>query len=189
MKKIFYYLLFFGLVIGLTTGCTDQKEKWNTLDKKENDKKEETKGKCKIEECLNSIEITNTVEDINSIIGFEGEKKDENSNKYYWNFSDTTKIEVSIGSSGNTITATIDRNKIANKKVDFSRYDEIKALLDSGTSLTYDEFVEKIGGVQGTLVSKSSSFKRYTWANSKGGYLSASFSERTGKCTIITGRF
>lgn len=184
MKKIFYYLLFFGLFVNLATGCTEQKEKWNTLDKKE-----ETKGKCKVEECLNSIEVTNTVEEINNIIGFEGKKKDENSNKYYWDFSNTTKIEVSIGSSGNTITATIDRNKIANKKVDFSKYDEIKALLDSGTSLTYDEFVEKVGGVQGTLVSKSSGYKRYTWANSKGGYLSASFSEKTGKCTIVTGRF
>ncbi len=189
MKKIFYYLVFSSLVINLATGCAGQTEKSNILDKKDNDVKEETKGKCKVEECLNSIEVTNTVEEVNNIIGFEGEKQNENSNKYYWNFSDTTKIEITLSSSGNTISATIDKSKIANKKVDFSKYDEIKAALDSGTSLSYDEFVEKVGGVQGTIVGKSSSSKRYTWANSKGGYLTASFSERTGKCTIITGRF
>lgn len=188
MKRIFYYIVFASLFLSLTTGCTEQKTKGTTTNK-DNTTKEETKGKCKVEECTSLIEITNTVEEINDIIGFEGEKQNEDSNKYYWRFTDTTKIEVSFSSSGNTISATIDKSKIANKKVDFSKYDEIKAALDSGTSLTYDEFVEKVGGVQGTVVGKSSSSKRYTWANSKGGYLTASFSERTGKCTIVTGRF
>lgn len=186
MKKILWCLGCITLMFTVVTGCMEQKKE--TIPKKE-EKKEEVKGNCKVSECINLIDIKNTVDEINQIIGFSGELKQEGSNKYYWKFSDTTGIEASISSSGGTITATIDRNTIANKKVDFSRYSEIKSLMDSGVSLTYDEFVEKVGGVQGTLVSKSSLSKRYTWVNSKGGYLNASFSEKTGKCTLVMGRY
>lgn len=177
-------------VLGLATGCSGKKLESNKG--KENDKvlKEKTKGNCTIAECMKSIEITNSVEDINNIIGFKGEPVTEGSNNYVWKFTDATKIEFTTGSSGNgSVSATIDKNTIKDKNVDFSRYSEIKELLNNGTSLTYDEFKEKVGGVEGTLVGKSSSSKRYTWVNASGGYLTASFSERTGKCTIVTGRY
>lgn len=190
LKKLGYCALIATLMLGLTTGCTEKKEASKTKDKTNVTKKEEKKGNCELTECVNLLEITNTLEEANKIIGFDGEAKGENTNKYYWKFSDTTGIELTVSTSGNgSISATIDKKEIANKKVDFSRYDEIKTALKSGQSLTYDEFVEKVGGVQGTLVGKSSYSNRYTWVNTKGGYLTASFSVKTGKCTIVTGRY
>lgn len=55
--------------------------------------------------------------------------------------------------------------------------------------LTYDQFVELVGGVEGTLKSKNSSSLKYEWDNTEGGYLFATFSVQTGKCTFTTGRF
>lgn len=187
LKKMFYCMVASVFVLGLATGCSGKKLESNK--KSEEPAKEEKKGNCTIVECMKSIEITNSVEDINNIIGFKGEPVSEGSNTYIWRFTDTTKIEYQPSNGQGSISATIDRNKIKDKKVDFSRYSEIKELLNNGTSLTYDEFKEKVGGVEGTIVGKSSSSKRYTWANSQGGYLTASFSERTGKCSIVTGRY
>ena len=187
-RKIVYGMVASVFVLGLATGCSDKKLEPNK-GKSEEPAKEEKKGNCTIVECMKSIEITNSVEDINNIIGFEGEPVSEGSSTYVWRFTDTTKIEYQPSNGQGSISATIDRTTIKDKKVDFSKYSEIKELLNNGTSLTYDEFKEKVGGVEGTLVGKSSSSKRYTWVNSKGGYLTASFSESTGKCTIVTGRY
>lgn len=189
-KKIVYFMVASVFVLGLTTGCSSNGKKLEpSKGKSDNTQKEEKKGKCTIVECMKSIETTNSVEDINNIIGFEGEPVSEGSSTYIWRFSDTTKIEYTPSGGQGSISATIDRSTIKDKKVDFSKYDEIKTLLNSGTSLTYDEFKEKVGGVEGTIVGKSSLSKRYTWVNSQGGYLTASFSEKTGKCTIVTGRY
>ena len=38
-------------------------------------KEEEVKGNCTVEECINQIEPKMKVEEVNQIIGFEGEKK------------------------------------------------------------------------------------------------------------------
>lgn len=190
LKKIAYGVIASVFVLGLTTGCSGKKLESNKDKTNEKTQKEEIKGKCSIVDCMKSIEITSSVEDVNNIIGFNGEPVSEGSNKYVWVFTDTTQIEYTTSTSGNgSISAIIDKTTIKDKNVDFSRYSEIKELLNSGTSLTYDEFKEKVGGVEGTLVGKSSISKKYTWVDSNGGYLTASFSERTGKCTIVTGRY
>ena len=187
-KKLFYCMVASVFVLGLATGCSSKKLD-STKGKDEEPAKEEKKGNCTIVECMKSIEITNSVEDIDNIIGFKGEPISEGSTTYVWRFTDTTKIEYKPSDGQGSISATIDRNTIKDKKVDFSKYSEIKELLNNGTSLTYDEFKEKVGGVEGTVVGKSSLSKRYTWVNAQGGYLTASFSEKTGKCTIVTGRY
>lgn len=187
-KKIFYCVMFGVLLLGLVTGCFNQKESNNSNSSSSSNEK--LKGNCVATECINLIEPTNTVEEINKIIGLDGELQDENNNKYYWKLSEDSGIEVTYSSSDNgSISVDIDKKTLANKKVDFSNYDEIKSLLSSGQSLTYDEFVSKVGNVQGTLIGKSSYSKKYVWVNSDGGYLNASFSESTGKCTIVTGRY
>lgn len=188
-QKIFYYVIVSFVILGFATGCTLKKESPSKNQKKEEILEEKEKGNCSLVECMKQLEIHHSLEDINRIIGFSGKQVSENSNKYVWQFTDSTKIEFTAGSNGGSISATIDRNKIKNEKVDFSRYSEIKELLNSGTSLTYDEFKEKVGGVEGTIVSKSPLSKRYMWVNEKGGYLSASFSERSQKCTIVSGRY
>lgn len=149
-----------------------------------------TKGKCTAIECIKQIDPENTVEEINNIIGVEGKLVDEKYNKYYWELSDDSGVYVKYyDSKKGTIEINIERNSIANKKVDFSKYDDIKKLLNDGTSLTYDEFASKVGNVEGTLIENDGYNKTYMWVNDKGGYLKATFSNRSGKCTFVVGRY
>lgn len=188
MKKILFNISLLFLIIVIVTGCGNEVTKENN-DNVTNNVVEKENGKCKAIECINLINPENTVEEINEIIGFKGELTDEKYNKYYWELSNDTGIEVTYySSSKGTIKVDFDRNTVANKKVDFSKYDEIKTLLNSGNSLTYNDFVNKVGNVEGTLIEKSAYTKKYVWVNSDGGYLNASFSETSGKCTIVTGR-
>lgn len=99
-------------------------------------------------------------------------------------------MQVQFFNSGNCRIDIDFKNKtIANEKNDFSKFSEIKKKLSSGESLTYDEFVKIIGGVEGTLESKSTSSLGYTWINSDGGYLTAQFDSETLKCIAASGMF
>ncbi len=173
----------------IVTGCEKDTNNDNVNENDQNNVTEATKGNCSAFECIKMIEPENTVEEINDIIGFEGELTDAEYNKYYWELSSNSGIEVTYYSSKNgTISVEYDREELANSAVDFSNYDEIDKLLDDGTSLTYEEFVSKVGQVEGTLVEKGTITTKYTWVNSEGGYLTASFSNSSGKCTFVTGR-
>lgn len=183
MKKILINGILCLMITILLTGC-------NVETLKSNSPAEKSKGNCEALDCINLIEPENSIDEINKIIGLEGTLTDEKYNKYYWELSENTGIEVTYYSSDKgTISVDFEKNSIANKKVNFSKYSEIQSLLKSGTSLTYNEFVNKVGNVEGTLIEKSAYTKRYTWVNSDGGYLNASFSENTGKCTVVTGRY
>lgn len=54
--------------IGLFTGCTS--DNGGVEDKKE----EEAKGNCVVTECIKQLELANSVEEMNDIVGFEGTK-------------------------------------------------------------------------------------------------------------------
>ncbi len=147
---------------------------------------ENTKGNCTILECMNKITPENTVQEINNIIGFEGELTDEKYNKYYWELSDDAGIEVSYysGNKG-TVVADVKKELLQNKDVNFSRYDELKSKINDG--ITYDEFISYIGNEDGIIVEKSSLSTKYMWVDKDGNYLKASFSNSTNKCTVATG--
>ena len=53
--------------------------------------------------------------------------------------------------------------------------------------MTYDQVVEMLGGVQGTLDKKDSSTDTYVWANAQRGSLTVRFSTSTGKVTSFNG--
>lgn len=181
MKRKLFILGLAVLVMGTLTACGDDSQ---TL---ENGNKLETKGNCIATECIKQISYENTVEEINEIIGFEGELIDEEYNSYYWELSEDTGIEVTYYSGENgTISLEIDRDVLANKNVDFSRYDELEVQMDEG--ITYDEFITYIGNVEGTLTEKSSLITRYTWVAEDGAYLNATFSNNSGNCTFVGGR-
>lgn len=185
MKQFLKKFIVCACAILLVTGCASDDGKTTTSKKEENKK---SKGNCVAVECIKEIKPENTVEEINKIIGFEGKLTDEKYNKYAWELSKDETVEVTYYSSEKgTIKITFDEDEVKNKKVDFSKYNEISSLLKSGTSLTYEEFVEKVGGVPGTLVEKSSYTNKYKWIDSDGSYLNASFSSTTNKCTIVTG--
>ena len=42
---------------------------------------------------------------------------------------------------------------------------------------------------EGTLIEKSSFSNKYRWVNGDGGYMDASFSKTSGKCTFAMGRY
>lgn len=181
MKKKVIKLVCGSIILGTITGCG-----LNNNTQLNDDSKLESKGNCTALECINKISVENSVEEINNIIGFEGELTDEKYNIYYWELSDDSGIEVSYysGTTG-TIEADIDRDIVANKDVDFSRYDELKTKINEG--ITYGEFISYIGNVEGTLIEKSSYSNKYVWVAEDGSYLNGSFSVSSGKCTFASG--
>ncbi|MCX4249678.1 MAG: hypothetical protein OSJ65_07970 [Bacilli bacterium] len=58
--------------------------------------------------------------------------------------------------------------------------------LDKG-SFTYEELVKKVGG-EGTLTSVSKGSLSYTWVDSTGQRLGATFNNKSGKCTVASYR-
>lgn len=178
MKKILFCIMVGGLILG-STGCTEEQQE---ITKKE----EEIRGNCVVTECIKQLKVTNTVEEINEIIGFEGEKS-EYSDTYKWKLSASTSITREKTGENPILQATIDKETIKSDKVDFSTYSEIKELLDSGKSLTYQEIVTKLGGVEGTLAGLTSTSKRYIWVDKHDRTFSATFSDTlNGKCSIIS---
>lgn len=177
MKKILFLSICTLVII---TGCGKETDY---------DKRLETKGNCVATECIKQIEITNTVEEINKIIGFAGELIDEEYNVYLWELSENSELEATYYSSDKAyITIYVDEDVFKNKKVDFSKYDEIEELLDNGESLTYEEFIKKVGD-EGVLVEKTPYSKEYLWVNQDGGYLNATFQNSSGKCSFVSGWF
>lgn len=182
MKKKILSLICGVLILGTLTGCGNNTT--TGTDTKNNNEK--TKGNCTAVECVKKIEPENTVEQINNIIGFDGELIDEKYQKYYWELSEDTGVEVTYYSSAKgTIKIDYDREALANKKVDFSRYNELKEKINDG--ITYNDFISYIGNVDGTIIEKSSYSTKYVWVSSDGGYLNGTFSNSTGKCTLASG--
>ncbi len=182
MKKRLLTIFLGGiLVLGITTGCTKQNE--NDIVKDE--VQEKSKGNCEAEECINLIEPKMNVEEVNEIIGFEGEKKDE-IETYTWQLTDKTKIVIEYKDGLGNITATMDKEKLNNDDFKISICYDIQNDLKNGTTYTYEEMVEKFGGIEGHLESKSSTSKMYMWVKD-GQTFRATFSDSLkGKCSIVS---
>lgn len=184
MKKKVILVLVGTLFLTLSVGCDKTNKKENkTVQNKIN-------GNCSAVDCIKKLNTKSTVEEINKVIGIDGILTDEKYNKYTWKISDTDEVTATYYSSNKAnIEATYDKNTLKNNKVDFSKYNEIKTALKNGEKVSYEEFKEKVGGVDGTLVEISSISNKYTWVNKDGGYLTATFSNTSDKCTFIVGRF
>ena len=181
MEKILKLMIIGVLSLNLLTGCTNND---NTPELKD-DVKEEAKGNCSVTECIKQIETTNTVEEINEIIGFEGEKSDY-SETYTWKLDSKNSILLDNTSTSPILQVTIDKNSIKSEEVDFGVYSELKELLDSGKSFTYEEVVAKLNNVEGTLAGKTSSSKSYMWVDKHERTLRVTISDKTGKCSIMS---
>ena len=110
--------------------------------------------------------------------------------KYEWELTDDTSITVRLDEFKGKVTAQISsefpNEMIKNDKVDFSKVDKLKEKINSSDGLTYEEFVEIVGGVEGTLYNVTTFSNKYTWVNSEGKSLNATFNSN-GKCTIFNG--
>lgn len=191
-KSILLMLIAFVMLFTLA-GC-GKNESNDGKSNDNNEKKVEQKESkdAVVFDYINKIKGTETLEEVNQMIGSEGEKGSEGKGwtTYEWKISDDTKFSATFYETSKTCEAkiTFKDDLIKNDKVDFSKYNEIKSALNKSETVTYDQVKEKFGGVDGTLTSSGSSSKTYRWVNSKGGYLSASFSTNSGKCTFIMGR-
>lgn len=161
---------------------TDDTEKSETS-------KTNSKAKCDVYGCIKTIKTTNTLEEINKIIGFEGEFIGKGYQAYYWQITEDEGVKVQFFDSGYCrIDIDYKDKSIMNKKADFSKWNEIKKSLNSGDKMTYDEFVKKVGGVEGTLETKDCSSLGYKWVNADGGYLTATFDAEDNYCRSASGR-
>lgn len=141
--------------------------------------------KCVITECIKEIETGDSIEKITEVIGVEPEI-DETTGTAKWKFNSKESIAREKSGSSYILQATIDKTKIANDDVDLSIFTELKQKLENGESFTYDELVKQLGGVEGTLAGKTDTSKRYTWVDKHDQTFSATFSDKTGQCSIIS---
>lgn len=170
-----------GSITGLfalcfVTGCSEEKF--------EEKPKEEVKGNCVVTECIKKIEAKNTKEEINEIIGFEGETS-EFSGETTWKLDSKNWITLKPGYSSQIVQATIDKESIKNENVTLPSQKELQELLNKG--VTYKELVDKIGA-EGVLNSKTESSVGYLWADKNGQRLGATINNKSGKCTVASYR-
>ena len=192
MKKTILSLLLLVVMLVGFTGCSNTEINKNDNEVSSKSTKQEIKGNYDVFESIKKVESTQSYEEINSIMGFEGKDITSESakgwKKYEWEITEDTSLEAVIYESSKTVSYEIEYpdEMIKNKKVDFSGVKEFKSKINSADGLKYEDFVKTIG-CEGTLDKKSNSSISYSWVNADGGTLHASFNIKNGKCTIYNG--
>ena len=109
------------LVLVSITGCG---KKTNLSNKKQSDNTEtktEVKAKCSYYKCLSKMSLSNTVDELNNIVGIEAKSVEttvENMEKYEYDFGNDKKITVTLFSGKvSSITMAYDKKELKNKKV------------------------------------------------------------------------
>lgn len=189
ISKIGLLALILCLVFSLS-GC-GSKDNDSNKDSKNNSSEnstESSKEDLKVFEYMDKIKPENTVEEINSIIGSDGELVDEKYNKYTWKITDDTTLTATYYSAKTaTITIDIDDDLLKDDKTDLSDSSNLKSEINSANGVKYEDMVSKFG-TNGYMVEKRSSGTSYMWINKDGGYIKANFSNGSGKCTSFFGR-
>ena len=176
LKKLMLGLMTILCAICFMTGCTEQELEEKTP--------EETKGNCTVTECIKKIEVTNTVEEISAIIGFEPTTS-EYSGEKTWKLDSKNWITLKYAGESPILQATIDKETIKNENVKLPTQSELKELLNKG--MTYEDLVETLGA-EGTLESKTQGSIGYVWADKNGQRLGATINNQSKKCTVASYR-
>lgn len=187
MKKILG-IISMALVLVLVTGCSlIPGQKTNTNGKV---LEKPAKGNCNVFECIKKINLTDDLDKVTKVMGFEGNLLNEGSTykTYKWviNHDKNEAVQVAFNANSTVISITFSDEDIKNPKVDFSKYEEIKTALNNKEKLTYTDIKTKLKA-DGTLIEKSTLSTRYRWVNENGRYINATFSNSTGACTMIFG--
>lgn len=179
MKRKLFTILFASIfVLTVTTGCESAK----TEDKNEPLVEEKSKGNCEVEECMKLIDNKMKVEEVNEIIGFDGEK-DETLEKYTWELTSKTSIEIEYKDTSTSIKANYDKSKMDDNIKLSVCYD---IMSDKNKAYTYEEMVEKFDGVEGHLYINSSTSKMYMWIKDGKTFLATFSDNNAGKATIVS---
>lgn len=130
------------------------------------------------------------------MIGFEPEEKvDGESCQYTWSFDDGHSIVASahksiVSQKIETVSIKLgnyETKDLANDRVKLDKLDEIKANLNKGDGVNYDQFKEYVGGADGTVV-ELGSWTKYEWVAGDGkSYVAGQFANGTGKCMFMNG--
>lgn len=172
MKKITKIVLCLSVVL-LLTGCSSSKKEV---------KKEKSKGKCKIEECINLIGLNDNLEKVNEIIGFEGKEKD---GTYTWKLNSTEKVTVVFGDT-NTVKIKLLDEAIKKNKTNFKKYSDFEKDLKEGKTVTIED-LNKGFKSKGILIEKTSIKEVYKWVDKEDSYLEATINSTNKKCYRING--
>lgn len=172
MKKISIIVLLLSITL-LVTGCSSSKKEV---------KKEKSKGKCKITECINLIGINDNLEKVNEIIGFEGKEK---KGTYIWKLTSTDKIEIEFNNT-NTIRIKLLDDSIKNNKTSFKKYYKIEKDLKDGKTITIED-LNKDFKSKGVLIEKTDIKEVYRWVDKNDSYLEAVINSTNNKCYRISG--
>jgi len=157
------------LVLVSITGCG---KKTNLSSKKQSDNTEtktEVKAKCSYYKCLSKMSLSNTVDELNNIVGIEAKSVEttvENMEKYEYDFGNDKKITVTLFSGKvSSITMAYDKKELKNSKVTLDNLADVKAKINDGVS--YADFKNAVGGVDGTLY-ELGSWNKYVWVAGDG---------------------
>lgn len=179
MKKILLSSIMLFCTLCFVTGCGEEKV--------EEKPKDEVKANCSITECMKQIKATNTIEEINEIIGFEPTTDAMIGSDPIWKFDSKNWISFkTYGEDDVTIQATINKESLKDDQIKLPSSSDLQKDLNNG-SFTYEEFVEKVGG-EGTLTTISKGSVIYTWVDKSGIRLGATFDNKNGKCSIASFR-
>lgn len=177
-KKILIIIVVVCLIIAIGIGII-----WYTSRGKNN-----TKSDVAYIQKFNTIELTDTLQQVNQKIGFEGTLRNASLGAYSWNFSDNTGIEVYFNSSTNQISDTkllYATEDIINSAVKIPNLTLLQSKIDKGIS--YEEIKKECGNVDGVLIRKSPTSSEYRWQKEVGKYLNATFNSQN-VCTAFNGR-
>lgn len=179
MKKKVLLVLVGIFLFSFTTGCEQ-----SSLE--DTPTKEEPKGNCTIVECMKKIQATNTMEEINAIIGFETTTDAMIGSDPLWKFDSKNWISYKTSGDSVTIQATVDKESIKDENIKLPTASELQKDLNNG-SFTYEELASKLGG-EGTLTTISKGSLSYTWVDKNGQRLGATFNRESGKCSVASFR-
>ena len=198
-KRTFLTFVCMIAVLFAITGCGAEKSESNGNNSSST--AVESKAKCgDVLQCMEKLDVNSELDDMNEVMGFEAKEKSSTDDYkiYEWDLTDDTSIEVmfhyytSVINNETTVSAKFTANypwDTVPNKADFSKWDEIEEKLNSDEGLSYSEFVELVGGVEGIIDSKSDDEIGYSWHNSEGNYLKAKVDPETNEILLATGRF
>ena len=185
--KLFASVLCAVMMVVLITGCGGAKNEG-----------EKSKGKCEVFECVEKINATGTIAEVNEIIGFDGEITSQSEEGdiykwkvYKWQLTEETAIEIRHNENLNilSVEAKFPTSMLKKKDIDWSNVKTDMKAINSKDGLKYADVVKILGGVEGTLTKKDNNTLTYEWYGKSGGSFTARFSTTSGKCTSYNGLF
>lgn len=180
LKKVLLSFIFVIFTVGMVTGCDgSKKNQYEPVI-------EENKGNCQVLDCIKQIEATNSIKEINDVIGLEGETSDTSKN-VKWKLNSKDSITLTYAGESPILQANYDKSTIKNEQNDFSFYSELADRLKKGKTVTYEDIKEKVGGFDGTLEGKTETSNSYVWVDKNDRVLRATIkNDKKGTCSIMS---